>query len=128
MQTSLFIAKLLGPVYAVVGVALFFKGQMFREILKNFIDSPALVYLAGFMGLLAGLTLVLAHNVWVLDWRLVITLIGWIAIVRALITIFHPHYVVTAGFTILERPKLLFVAASINLAIGLTLSYFGYFG
>jgi len=127
MPTSLFIAKLLGPLYAFVGVALFFKRPMFRAILKDFISSPTLIYLAGFMGLLAGLALVLAHNVWVLDWRLVITLVGWIAIMRAVVTMLLPHYIVFAGSRILERPELLLVAAVLNLAIGLTLSYFGYF-
>lgn len=128
MAASLFIAKLLGPVYAMVGVALFVRGQTFRTILEDFIRSPTVIYLAGFMGLLAGLTLALTHNIWMLDWRLVITLIGWISIGRALVTIFFPQYIVTTGSWILGRPKLLLVAGALNLAIGLTLSYFGYFG
>jgi hypothetical protein len=94
---------------------------------KDFICSPILTYLAGFMGLLAGLALVLSHNFRVLNWQLVITLIGWIVIIRALVTIFLPNYIVLVTSRILERPQLLLVAAALNLAIGLTLSYFGYF-
>lgn len=127
MSTSLFIAKLLGPVYALVGIALFLRGQMFRAILTEFIASSALIYLAGVIGLLVGMTLILTHNIWVLDWRVVITLIGWVTLIRALITIFEPRYILVAGSRILERSKLLIVAAALNLAIGLTLTYFGYF-
>jgi len=127
MTTSLFIAKLLGPVYVLVGVALFFKRQMFRAILQDFAGSPTLIYLAGFMGLLSGLALVLTHNFWTPDWRLLITLIGWIAIIRALATLFVPHYIVAVAVRIVKRPRWFLVAGVLNLAIGLTLSYFGYF-
>jgi hypothetical protein len=77
--------------------------------------------------LLGGLALVLTHNVWALDWRLIITLIGWATIIRALVTIFQPQQIVAIGSKILERPRFFIGAAAVNLFIGLTLSYFGYF-
>ena len=76
MQTSIFIAKLLGPIFVVVGIAILSKPQAFRTLLQEFIESRVLIYLAGVLGLLGGLTLVLTYNLWVLDWRLLITLIG----------------------------------------------------
>jgi hypothetical protein len=33
--------------------------------------------------LIAGMALVLTHNARALDWRLIITLIGWVTIIRA---------------------------------------------
>jgi len=126
MPASIFIAELLGPVFIVGGIALLFKEKMFREILQEFIRSQALLYLAGFFGLLGGLALVLTHNVWVRDWRLIITLIGWLTIVRALVTIFRPQEIVAIGSKILEHRGYFFGAAVINLSIGLALSYFGY--
>jgi uncharacterized membrane protein len=126
MPTSIFIAKLLGPIFVLVGIALPLKRQMFRTIVQEFIQSATLLYLAGFFGLLGGLALVLTHNVWVLDWRLIITLIGWITIVRAVITIFQPQWIVMAGTAILRRHIIFLGAAMANLIIGLVLSYFGY--
>lgn len=127
MPTSIFIAKLLGPLVVVLSIALSLKPQMFRDIFKDFLASAALVYLAGFLGLLGGLALVLTHNVWVGDWRLIITLLGWIAIARALITIFQPQWVVALASRVFENRRVLFVAAALNLVMGLVLSYFGYF-
>jgi len=126
MQTSIFIARLLGPMFVVVGVALLLKPQMFRTMLPEFIRSPTLLYLAGFIGLLAGLALVLTHNVWAPDWRLIITLIGWLTLIRALITIFQPQWVTAAGTAILQRRGIFRGAAVVNLLIGVVLSYFGY--
>ncbi len=126
MPTSIFIAKLLGPIFMLVGLALPPKVQMFRTILQEFIQSAALLYLAGFFGLLGGLALILTHNVWVLDWRLIITLIGWITVVRAMITILQPEWIVMAGTAILRHQSILLSAAVANLIVGMVLSYFGY--
>jgi uncharacterized membrane protein len=126
MPTSIFIAKLLGPIYILVGIALLIRAQMFRTILQEFIRNPALVYLAGVLGLLGGLAVVLTHNVWVLDWRIIITLVGWVTVVRAVVTIFQPQQIVALGSKILERRGIFIAAAVMNLIIGLVLSYFGY--
>lgn len=126
MQASIFIARLLGPMFVVVAVALLTKPQMFRTIVPEFTGSPTLLYLAGFFGLLAGMALVLTHNVWAPDWRLIITLIGWFTLVRALITIFQAQWIVAAGTAILAHRWIFPAAAVANLIIGLVLSYFGY--
>jgi uncharacterized membrane protein len=126
MPTSIFIAKLLGPVFALVGIALLRRPQAFRSILEDFLRSPALVYLAGFLGLLAGLAIVLTHNVWVFDWPVIITLIGWVTIVRAVITFVLPEQIGTLGSVVLKHRAIFTVAGIVNLLLGLALSYFGY--
>ena len=49
----------------------------------EFIGSRALIYVAGVLAFMPALALVLAHNVWVADWRVLITLIGWFALITA---------------------------------------------
>ncbi len=126
MQTSLFIAKLLGPIFLVVGVALLSRPEAFRSLLREFVASGVLMYLAGFFGLLGGLALILTHNVWALDWRVLITLIGWASLVRALVTIFAPQWIASIGAKLIELRGVFAVAAAIDLVIGAILSYFGY--
>lgn len=126
MQISLFVAKLLGPVFLVVGVALLTRPEAFRALLREFVASGVMMYLAGFLGLLAGLALVLLHNVWTLDWRVVITLIGWTSLVRAIVTIFRPQAIASIGAALLERPSAFVVAGVADLVIGAILSDFGY--
>jgi hypothetical protein len=126
MQASMFLAQLLAPMFVVLGVALLVKRQMFEKILAEFIGSPTMLYLAGFFGLLGGMALVLTHNVWVLDWRLILTLLSWLTIVRALITIFKPQWIVTAGTAILAHRGFFVGAAVTNLIVGVVLGYFGY--
>jgi hypothetical protein len=126
MQTSLFVAKLLGPVFLVVGAALLSRPEAFRALLREFVASGVLMYMAGFLGLLGGLALLIVHNVWALDWRLVITLIGWASLVRALVTIFRPQAIVSIADRLIEYKGAFRAAAVIDLVIGAALSYFGY--
>ena len=128
MATSLFIARLLGPLIAIVSVALLGNPENYRAILNEFIQSPALCYLAGFFGLLGGIALILVHNVWVADWRLVITLIGWVTIVRAVMTIFWPRWIPAIGKQLLESRHVLTGTAVVGLILGAVLSGYGYLG
>jgi len=127
MVASVFIAKLFGPIFALSGIALLLRAETYRAIVGDFLRSPALHYLAGFLGLFAGLAIVLTHNVWAFDWRLIITLIGWVTIVRAAVTVLWPEWIVPVGNVFLEYRAAPLVGGAINLLIGLALSYFGYF-
>ena len=126
MQISLFIAKLLGPSFLIVGTALLTRPEAFRVLLQEFIKSGVLLYLAGILGLVGGLALILTHNVWALDWRLIITLFGWATVVRAIVTIFLPQRIVSIGARLIEHRNSFVIAAVFDLIIGVVLSYFGY--
>ena len=127
MVASVFIARLLGPVFALIGIALLLRAETYRAIVRDFLRSPALQYLAGFLGLFAGSAIVLTHNVWAFDWRVVITLIGWVTIVRAAVTVLWPEWIVPVGNVVLEHRAALLAGGAINFLIGIVLSYFGYF-
>ena len=126
MQASLFIARLLGPVFLVIGIALLTKPEAYRSLLREFVASAVSMYLAGFLGLVGGLALLLTHNLWVLDWRLVITLIGWISLLRGVTTILWPGSLAPVADWVLKHRSSFVVSAAIDLVVGLVLSYFGY--
>jgi hypothetical protein len=124
MQTSLFLAKLLGPVLFLIGISILFKYEEFRVVLRESVESQALSFLFGSLLLLGGLALVLNHNVWVLDWRLLITLVGWVNVVRgASAILLRPKRII---FRLLDHRRLLLGMGVIDIFIGAALSYFAY--
>jgi uncharacterized membrane protein HdeD (DUF308 family) len=49
---------------------------------------PPVVYLSGVLMFVAGLAVVRAHNAWVRDWTVLITLCGWFFLVLGLVRMF----------------------------------------
>jgi hypothetical protein len=127
LSTSFFIAKLLGPIFMLLGLSVLLREHAFKAILQDVARNAALVYLSGFLSFISGLLLVLTHNIWSQDWRLLITLIGWIAIARGFVTIFQPQWAVALFTRFVERQTVFYSAAAIDILLGLVLVYIGYF-
>jgi hypothetical protein len=127
MATSVFLARLIGPVALVVAIALFLNRAAFRTMAQEFLRSPALLYLSGFLTLTAGVALVLSHNVWVADWRVLITILGLLAAIGGAARMLLPAKVKDLGEALLKHPMGMTVAGAFWFAFGALLCFFGYF-
>src|SRR5262245_6321478 len=126
MSTSIFLARLIGPVMALVGVSLLVNEAAFRKMAQEALRSPALIFFTGMILMPVGLAVVLSHNVWALDWRVIITLLGWVAVISGALRIFAPDRVTKVGKNFLARKDIITVAAAIWLVIGAVLCFFGF--
>jgi len=126
MQTSIFLARLIGPVMALVGISLLMNETAFRKMAMEFLRSPALIFFSGMILMPAGLAVVLNHNVWVLNWPLIITLLGWIAVISGAMRVFAPDRALKIGKKAIASKEITTVAAAFWLVIGAVLCYFGF--
>jgi hypothetical protein len=126
MTTSIFLAKLIGPFALALGLALVFQGTGFRAFASEFMASPALIFLSGIITLPAGLAIVLTHNVWTPDWRVVITIVGWLAVVTGAIRMIVPQQAAAKARGVIAQPLIPKIGAAIWLAIGALLCFYGY--
>src|ERR1700709_1548253 len=113
MSTSVFIARLLGPVMLVTGLAVFANQRAFRELAEEFLASRALTFLSGLIIMPAGLAIVLTHNIWAADGRGMITLFGWANLIGGAIRLAAPAYVMQTGRAMLKRPYFIPAAAAL---------------
>jgi len=88
MELSIFLAKSIGIILMLTALALFNKKNI--QLLFNIYKNPEAVFLTGIVDLSLGVMLVLAHNIWVSDFRVAITIIGWILVLRGVGRIFFP--------------------------------------
>jgi hypothetical protein len=128
MQTSLFLAKLLGPVMLVIGLAVFANQRGFRDMAEEFMASRALMFLSGLLIMPVGVAIALTHNVWTPNWRVLITIFGWLCAIGGALRLFGPLIVVKAGHAMLKQPHFTTVAAAIWVVLGLVFCFFGFFG
>ena len=126
VATSVFLARLIGPLCAAIGLALLFSPEAFRTLARAFLDRPELIFLAGLITLPAGLAVVLTHNVWAADWRLIITILGWLAAISGFIRLVAPHRAAHMGREMLTRKSTVVISGAGYLAVGAVLCFFGY--
>src|SRR6476469_4026105 len=126
MSNSLFLARLIGPVMRVVGLAVFANQRGFREMAEEFMASRALMFLSGLITMPAGLAIVLTHNVWAADWRVLITVIGWLATITGAFRIIAPQDAIKFGRRVYDQPNGVLFGAAVWIAIGAILCFFGY--
>ena len=127
METSILIAKLMGPTMLVMAVALLKDQDGIKQMAREFIKSQALIFVTGVFTLLGGLALTIHHNIWVADWPLIITIVGWGMIIGGIIRIALPNIVKSWGEKMLEPEHGIMIAGIVWLIIGAFLSFVGYF-
>ena len=91
METTIFFARLWGSFYLIFGVLFIVTGFLGKVI--EMTDDRAFVVATGYITLLMGLVTVILHNVWVLDWRVAITVLGWSTLIKGILKIGFPELI-----------------------------------
>ena len=128
MDTSIFLARLLGSSMLVIGLGLLLNRATYRDMSLEFLDSPALIYIGGLIAFVAGLAIVLTHNVWVVGWPVVITIFGWVSLAAGIFRIVFPASVTQLGRRLIDNQGFLIGGITVYLLLGAWLSYAGYAG
>jgi hypothetical protein len=126
VATSIFLAKLIGPIFVAGAIGMFVNGATYRMLADEFLRSRALIYLSGLLTMTAGLAIVLTHNVWVANWPVLITIFGWLGLIGGAFRIITPQGTEKVGRRMLKNKHALTIGGVAWLAIGAILCAFGY--
>ncbi|WP_425391089.1 hypothetical protein [Ekhidna sp.] len=125
MELSIYLARTFGVIYLAVGLGMFLYRESYILLFRRLTESIDFVLMGGFIAVASGMAMVTYHNLWVSDWRVIITIVGWIALVKGIMLLIMPGYIRTfRGVLLVRYGKYLTVAI---LLFGLALSYFGFF-
>ena len=127
LVTSLWIAQILGPVLLIATFGMIVNRETYVTMAREFVASPALIYLAGVLTLVTGLAITLSHNVWVMDWPVIVTIFGWLAIAGGIFRMAFPNLVSKMATSMIEEHSgKLPVTISIVGLLGALLTWYGY--
>ena len=90
METSVFLAQFWG-LYLLTMAFLFLFRRKSLNLLIELMEDKRSVMVLGFISLFIGLVSVLIHNIWVADWRVIITIFGWIALLKGITLLGWPE-------------------------------------
>ncbi len=84
MELSLTIAGIIGPILIILAISEYLNFKIWKDV------HPTVVYLNGLLLLTLGIIVVRIHNLWILNWELTITIVGWLLILSGSIRMFFP--------------------------------------
>ena len=126
MTNAELIAGYAGPLMVAIALAMLINRRALVGIIKDIANAPAFIFLAGLLTLLGGLAIVRAHNVWSFEWSVLVTVIGWLAIISGIVRIVWPDRIASIANRMLSSENAITLWALVALTLGAFLTAKGY--
>jgi hypothetical protein len=91
MEISIYLARFWGSLFVILGLASIGAKLLGRII--EYTEDKTITISTGYITFLLGLITVTLHNIWVFDWRLAITILGWTTLLKGIEKIAFPNRV-----------------------------------
>ena len=121
MELSIFLAKVLGLYLVIVPLAVLVNRKHLPRLVEEFSTNIGLNILASIFALVLGLLVVVSHNIWTADWRVIITILGWLTLAKGVVRLLFLEQVQK-----LARISLKLWFLVLFVLVGLYLSYVGF--
>jgi hypothetical protein len=124
--TSKKIAGLIGPTLVAIALGMLLNLRSFPLLAVQVSHEPALIFLSGILLFVAGLAIVRVHNIWAGGWPVLVTVLGWLALLGGLIRILFPTGLARMAAGLGQSTGLVAVMAVVLLMVGAFLSFKAY--
>ncbi|MBT4722711.1 hypothetical protein HN958_02000 [Candidatus Falkowbacteria bacterium] len=126
MFVSLYLAKIFGLLFIIFAIGIILNVKHYRKVTRNLIKDEESLFVVGFISTLIGLLLVNYHNYWGFDWYVLITIFGWMSLLKGLFMIIFPKqfYKQLKWFT---NEKYILPASIVMMIVGFYLVYISFF-
>ena len=125
MELSLFLAKLFGIYLLIVALLWALRGDVISKVIEDFFASPAMMFMSGLMALAVGIAMAIGHSVWEWNWRVIITLFGYLFIAKGIVRISFPDVAKNASGALLKTNRV-WILISLMFALGGFLTWVGF--
>lgn len=129
MDISFVLARIIGITMTILYAGAIINFKFLQRSVQTIEEQPILLYLAGFIALTLGVLVIEFHNLWVWDWRVIITVLGWLLLIDGSMGLLMPGAAQRVGRALLVRnANLAFLECILMLFVGLYLSVMGFWG
>ncbi|MCK9186439.1 hypothetical protein M0P48_03305 [Candidatus Gracilibacteria bacterium] len=123
MEMSILIARIFAVVLAVLGLGMIFNYKYFKKAVDDIIKNPGFLYFGGIMALVVGFLIVTFHNIWVKDWTVIVTILGWTSLLKGVLLLLAPKMLVVSTKFLM---KMWWIAIIFALVLAGVLGYYGF--
>jgi len=126
MRTSKTIAALVGPTLIASAISIFINLHAWPALVDQAFHNPPLIFVSGYPLFVAGLAMVYFHNRWTVGWPVLVTAVGWLAVLGGLSRILFPSRLAEIALRAVHTTGVMPAAAIIILVLGAFLSLKAY--
>ncbi len=112
--------------YLAVGIGIIINPQFYKSIYEDFIEHTSVLYIGGISALTLGYLIVTFHGTWTKDLSVIITVIGWLALVKGILILVCPKLTIAMMKGMIKKQGTLRLQALIVIIIGLALAFLGF--
>ncbi len=120
---SLIIGRIIGVFLIVCALLAIFKTKEWIKIVDQISKKPEYFNFIALFELLAGLIIVSFHSVWVFNWTIIITIIGWLMVFESILYVFVPYRLISESIRLINNPKWYKACGMLSLLLGLFLCF-----
>ncbi len=120
---TIYLGKLIGLYCLFIALAMISHKETTVETVTAVVHNVPVLFLTSLLAMVAGLAIILAHNVWSGGaLPVVVTLVGWISLIKGVIFFVLPPESSVAYFEALRYGQLFYAYMSIDLILGVFLT------
>ena len=124
---SLSLFQAIGVCYLVLGIGLLINTKYYKKMLGDFSDSKPVMFLSGFLSLVAGYFIIANYNNWMLNWSVVITIVGWAALIKGIILLVMPKLMIKISRYFTHHNGWMIFEGVMATVLGAIITYVGFF-
>ena len=125
-ETTLLVVQLAGPILLALGLGFLLNQKMYMKVYSGFGKNPFMVVLAGMMSMVMGILIVMNHNLWSTPLEVIVSILGWGALVKGAAFMVIPTFYEKMG-KIFTNKSFFTIVSLIAIVLGGYLSWVGFF-
>lgn len=126
MVISIVLAQILSIYFIVIGIAMLLNRKFYQNAKLDLYRTESIYMISSFFTLLLGILMVTFHNIWVKDWPVIITIIGWVTFVKAIIRLLIPRHFIQWKEALIQNDNYYYIIKILAIILGLVLAYYGF--
>ena len=122
MENAMAIAYVAAPMYLIMGLSVMLYAKQWQKIMNNWSKDHLQIFPLMFLYPILGMIVIGMHNVWEWNWRVVVTIVGYLSLLKGIMNLFYPEW--ARYFAEMYRDKTAYtITGGVTIFLGLYLLY-----
>lgn len=126
MEISKFLSKVIGLYEIIISLAMLIHMNQFAADIQRMMNNGSLMIYIGCVTVIMGLLLVVSHNIWQWQWRVLVTIVSWIVLLKGISILLFPHVLDQITLQFITNSYFAYSVVIVDFLFGILLCYFGF--